>query len=155
MNIDPHTLSAIEQLLLADIQHGEELVVLLQAEKKALESRDSEQLQTLLARKKQTLSAIEDNTLQRQKIASALSSQHPELDTTVLLTQHFQQLYNQYKNKFERCEHLNNVNGKIIKHSQGRIQRMLRIFSQNDEPMLYNSHGLNASSSSSGRVTRA
>ncbi len=127
--------STIQDLVLADSNHTEILLALLQEERNALEQRDTPKLDSSNQQKTQVLKQIESNARQR----TALLGQAGFSQDKEGLNAYFDSLQNtqakKIKNDFSRleiqlgkCQELNNINGVILHRSQQNISRLLHIF---------------------------
>lgn len=133
----------IKNLIDSDIHNANELLQLLNKEKSALETRDSDLLKAILPEKKQVLSNLDKNAQTRSSILKQLgkpdsADNWKTLIESIKLTTSWKDL----EQCLKQCQELNQVNERVISRSQQTVGRLLEIFrGQLGQPSVYNEKG--------------
>ncbi|QEY59279.1 flagellar protein FlgN [Pseudomonas sp. C27(2019)] len=140
----------ILELLLADIETAQQLLILLEQEFSALSERDLDALQVLLVKKQPALRTLEQHTAERgqlllqsnttadlqglQQLAARSPLESQLLDSSA-----------QLNSLIEQCQAANLRNGRLIRSNQTSVSSMLNIIRGTDTPSLYDKTGSAAS----------
>lgn len=148
------------RLLDADIETCKRLSELLEQEFTALNERQLEALQLLLAEKQPLLETLHQHASQRSQILlqcgqtadaagfAALAGQSPD-------ARRLQDSHSQLHQLMEQCQAANLRNGRLIRTNQVSVGNALNIIRGNDGPSLYNSSGSTAYQGMQRSFTRA
>lgn len=158
MSPSPEVLRA---MLEQDISLIDQLQTLLEQERELLESRQHQPLQALIDAKHPILEQLGEHSRQRQHWLqqAQLSSDHEGWVTLLganpaseVLIEPWQRL----SERFEACQELNEINGKIIGRSRQTLGQLLTILrGQSGGPQLYNAQGSTAPERGSSRISEA
>ncbi len=141
---------AVRQLIEQDILVAQQLSKLLEQEHQVLQSRDSEQLNRVVAEKQHCMARLEGSAKQRGGWISFLAERTgmapkdcwlrllEELKDPALLP-----LWEEFQLKLNDCKAHNDVNGKIISRGQKTLKQLLGLLRGQsiDTPRLYNASG--------------
>ncbi len=160
LTLSAQHLIQIKNLVQEDLASSAKLIVLLGNERDTLIKRKTTELNDIVEAKNNLLDAIEDNCQHRFSLLTLLKLAPNEDNWQQLI----QQINDDELNKsaellianLQQCQHLNNVNGKMVargKQTLGRLLNTLR--GQMDPPSLYNNAGSTDSQNASHTVVKA
>ncbi|MFA7553455.1 MAG: flagellar protein FlgN [Spongiibacteraceae bacterium] len=146
--------SELEQTFNHDIHATSQLLELLQQERAALEDRQYDQFQQLLAHKQQLLTELETHALARQQLLqkAGFNDESSTLEAADHQAPQVAKAWRQLREEWIHCQQLNEVNDRIAKRTHivvGQMLDLLRGKTTQDE--LYTSKG-NTSNAASGRT---
>lgn len=138
--------NALHQLLLNDIGHAEQLLMLIDAEYQALQARDLQSLEKLLADKFPLLTLLDQHGQQRSRflIEANLSPDADGLKHYANLIANGDQLLQDSEHLAEliaQCQQANIRNGRLIKANQSSTSSLLNIIRGSHSQGLYDSRG--------------
>ncbi len=138
--------NALHQLLFDDIGHAEQLLLLIDAEYQALQARDLQNLEKLLADKLPLLTLLDQNSQQRSRllIEANLSPNADGLKHYANLLANGGQLLEDSERLAEligQCQQANVRNGRLIKANQSSTSSLLSIIRGSHGQGLYDSRG--------------
>jgi flagellar biosynthesis/type III secretory pathway chaperone len=154
MTTSPQLWSELQSTFLKDLPATVELHKTLELERSALENRDYDNFQSLLASKKALITQLKQHADNRMHALQAAGF-HDEATTLAaaeieapLIASSWQQLAQQW----QQCQHLNAVNERILQRTQLVVSQTLDILrGANSSNRLYNTKGM-ASNSATGRT---
>ena len=152
----------IELLLSHDLKVGQTLLEKLQAQSRAIVARKSELLLQIEEEKQPLLAALDstaaklspfivkcsrdDNScLADTKQGAEIKPNHESL-VQAALSESNRALWAELKTIVSRCQQQNDVNGKLVHHTQKRVAKVLSILQQRFSQTLYDHKGKNTHS---------
>lgn len=146
VQLDPAHQRAIATLLQQDLQACNALEELLTQEGNALAQKDYSKQSQLIELKSQKLADLDSNSQKRQRFLISLKLPATQESWEGLLKQldnpEIDKLWQQLQDKFNQCQRLNEINGKVISRSRQVMSRLLNIMrGQVATPDLYNQAG--------------
>ncbi|MBB6341087.1 flagella synthesis protein FlgN [Pseudomonas fluvialis] len=138
--------NTLHQLLLDDIGHAEQLLMLIDAEYQALQARDLQSLEKLLADKLPLLTLLDQHGQQRSRllIEANFNPNADGLKHYANLLANGDQLLQDSKHLAEligQCQQANVRNGRLIKANQSSTSSLLSIIRGSHGQGLYDSRG--------------
>lgn len=137
------------QLFIDDIGHAQRLLELMDEEFQALGERDIARLESLLADKQPLLAQLDQHGRQRSQVLASLnlSADRSGLQQLAERSASGQELLDrsdELGQLLERCQSLNERNGRLIRANRASVGSMLGILRGGDTPGLYDSRGATA-----------
>lgn len=146
--------AALEDTFQQDIPATDQLLDLLERERKSLEQRKYEDLQDIIQRKQTLLALLENHAVSRQQLLTE-AGYSDEASTLLEADQQAPAVAKSWRSlgdKWTRCQELNEINGRIAKRTRlvvGQVLDLIR--GQQGEARLYTGKG-NTSSNGGGRT---
>ncbi len=137
--------SLFDYALQQDIAHGEQLLSILQQERLALESRDYNDLENLIARKKQLVEQLENNAAQRRRWLTqhGMSNDFAALDAAKMQAPDVVKRWEAAATIWRECQTANQVNDQICRRTRLVVENVLNILrGQNATAATYDAKGL-------------
>lgn len=125
---------AVADLIDQDISLSQQFVSLLQGEREALDQRDYQRFQQLLAEKQPLLALLEQHSQQRKQQLQAMGLE-TEAATLELLQQQSPATadkWRQLEKLWLQCQQLNNDNQQAVQRTQKTVQQLLGILRGKD-----------------------
>jgi len=160
LSLSPQLLAQITNFVQEDLASSATLIGFMEKEREALIKRNTTELSDIVENKNDLLDAIENNSQRRHTLLSSLNIEANESNWQELIAH----INNEELNKstellianLQQCQHLNNVNGKMVargKQTLNRLQNILR--GQIELPNLYTNSGATDSQNTSHAVVKA
>lgn len=160
LTLSPQHSIQIVNFVQEDLESSARLIGFLEKEREALIKRNTAELSDIVANKNSLLDAIENNSQHRHALLSSLNIEATESNWQKIIAQ----LNDEELNKatellianLQQCQHLNNVNGKMVargKQTLGRLHNILR--GQVEPPNLYTNSGSTDLGNTSHAVVKA
>lgn len=150
MTTDSPTIQIVQHNVDEDIASCRALLTLLDEEREALKSRDTDALERIIRDKANHLSSLESNAKQRTQIVQSLpGAKQVGADQKTLwlqlLAEQIPQLLEQWEELgqlFQRCQAENEINGRLLSRNKQVFNRILSIVrGQNLADNLYTAKG--------------
>jgi flagella synthesis protein FlgN len=140
------TLDTAKLHLQQDLSACRDLLALLDLERQALKSRDTEQLEGVIQNKAALLQHLEQSAKQRgQWVAQPGAAPKSEMVWLTLLRKldpGLEKTWNEFKGLLKECQEQNEINGKLLTRNQQVFERLLAIMrGQGDSGTLYTAKG--------------
>jgi flagella synthesis protein FlgN len=154
------TVRTLIECLQQDDKDLKQLEAVLKKENEALRTRDLKVMEDVLKIKTSLLSAIEQRAKHKTDILIALGFQPQRMTLDIFLSQlnndPLKRVWAYLRQKLQDCKTLNSINGKVVSHSQIRVNKMMQIVrGQNTQAGLYTATGKQSSASCAYRIASA
>lgn len=153
-------LNEIHAMIQQDLATSRQLLALLEQEKDSTQSRNYASMSQLLKEKAPLLERLKLNAQQRSAWLASLECTPDEQNWKKLLQSlgnpSLQEQWQDVKNTIERCQEINNVNGKLISRGAQTHERLLHLMRGNSQQAdIYDARGSKHSTGFSGTLTQA
>lgn len=151
----------LRRMLEQDRDSIEQLHQLLETEREHLEARRHTELTAILEAKEPLLAQLGDHSRQRQQWLeqAGLSRDHSGWEQLLKASTDTSDMLDPWREltaRFEQCQELNDINGKIIGRSRQTLGQLLNILrGQVGGPQLYNAQGATAPEGGSQTIVKA
>ncbi len=136
--------SLFDHALQQDIAHSEQLLAVLRSERKALETREYDDLENLIAQKKTWIERLETNAAQRQQWLSqqGFADDFIALDIVKQQAPAVAARWEAAASAWRECQTANQVNEQICRRTRFVVERVLDILrGQNTPSTTYDANG--------------
>lgn len=154
------TVRTLIECLQKDDKDLKQLELALKKESEALQSRQVKLLEDATKVKAKALTSLEQRAKEKTQILIALGFS-PETQTVdqflnSLGNGPLKKIWQYIRNKLKRCQQLNAINGKVVSHSQARVNKMMEIIrGKTNQESLYTPYGKEKSASNSYKIASA
>jgi len=150
-------------LLQQDTQLLNDLILVLDGERAALEQRDQDKLRALQTRKENLLIELQQSDHNRQRFLHGFNCHHRSEDilrliesTPVGVQKVLKDAWKRLQTGIRECDQRNRLNEKIIFHSKQSVERLLSILcGRNDTPGIYQPNGKTAAANHYRSIAKA
>lgn len=150
--------SLFDRALQQDIAHSEQLLDVLQSERKALETRDYGDLENLIAQKKTQVDLLEANAIRRQQWLSqhGLSDDFAALSAVKMQAPTVAERWETAAAAWRECQTANQINEQICRRTRLVVERVLDILrGQNAASATYDAKGYSQRTQSGRTISNA
>ena len=150
--------SLFDRALQQDIAYSEQLLDVLQSERKALETRDYGDLESLIAQKKARVEQLEANAIRRQQWLSqhGLNDDFAALSAVKKQAPEVAERWETAAAAWRECQTANHVNEQICRRTRLVVERVLDILrGQNASSTTYDAKGYSQRTQSGRTISNA
>lgn len=154
------TVRNLVECLQKDEKELKHLETALRKEREALQNRDLKLLEDVIKVKTSLLTSLEQRAKQKMQILIALGYTPNRMTIDEFLidlkNQPLIRIWEYIRKKLRDCQSSNAVNGKVVSHSQMRVNKMMQIVrGQNSQASLYTASGKERSTPGTYRIASA
>ncbi|MDB6061250.1 MAG: hypothetical protein JWM78_1353 [Verrucomicrobiaceae bacterium] len=153
-----HDWSLLNQLLQRDIASSEQLLTLLHAERKALETRDYTQFEALVEPKKNLITQIEQNLAVRQQHLRQLgfNGDSPALAAAQTYAPSVAECWHSAAVLWQECQIASQINDQICRRTRLVVERVLDVLrGQHNQSATYDATGTSQRDGSGRTISNA